>query len=70
MKHTINDLAKSDWFPYKSRITIREFIETGELKATQESIGGTMKRFVIKDTDAKKLASKLKQEIKNQHNID
>ena len=57
--YTINELVKADWFPYQSRITIRKYIDSGELKASIAGTGGIMRSYSISATNAHKFANKI-----------
>lgn len=59
-QYMINDLVKADWFPYQNRITIRKYIDSGELKAKVVEVGGIQKKYHIKSIDAFNFADKIK----------
>jgi hypothetical protein len=68
-QYTINDLVEADWFPFSSRITIRKYIDSGELKAKVVKVGGILQKYQITSADAQDFADNIKAKYKRQYNI-
>ena len=68
-QYTINDLVEADWFPFSSRITIRKYIDSGELKAKVVKVGGILQKYQIASEDAQDFADKIKAKYKKRYNI-